>query len=98
MLATILGALSALGGALKELFGWLGLRQQQQGEADQRDTGAKVAEDETALDTAEIADAQAKVNLDRPDVLAIARELRADADAADGGGHVAGDGAGAAKG
>ncbi|MFT4098440.1 MAG: hypothetical protein QM651_15085, partial [Rhodoblastus sp.] len=96
-LAAILGALSAVGDALKALFGWLGVRQQQQAEADQRDVGATAAEDETALDTAEIADAQAKVNSDHPDVRDIARELRAEADAADGGGHVAGDGAGAAR-
>lgn len=68
----------------------VGLKQKREADADQRQAGATAAEDETMQDTSEIADEQAKINSERLDALDVARELRDEADAADGGGHVAG--------
>ncbi len=100
----VLGSLAAVGSivgpvarAAEAIAGAVGVSLKRKSDADERTAGATAAEDETMQDTSEIADAQAMVNSGRPDVLDIARELRAEADAADGGGAAADAGAKRAK-
>lgn len=86
-----LGALASLGPiakAVEAVANAFGLQVQRKATAEERDAGATAAEDETALDTAEIADEQARINTEHPAALDIARELRADADEAERGGKV----------
>ena len=88
----VVSALAAIGPfarAIEAVANAFGLSQKAKADADLRTAGATAAENETMQDTAEIADEQARVNSERPDVLDIARELRAEADAADGGGATA---------
>lgn len=89
----VLGSLAAVGSiagpvarAIEAVANAFGLSQKRAADADMKTAGATAAEDETMQDTAEIADAQARVNSERRDVLDIARELRDEADASDGGG------------
>lgn len=101
----VLGSLAAAGSivgpvarAVEAIASAVGLSQKRAADDDLKTAGATAAEDETMKDTAEIADAQARVNSERPDVLDIARELRDEADAADGGGAASGAGAARAQG
>ena len=89
----VLGSLAAIGSiagpvarAVEAIATAIGLKQKREADQDQRTAGATAAEDETMQDTSEIADAQARVNSERPDVRDIARRLRAEADAAERGG------------
>lgn len=100
-----LGSLVALGSvasafakAIEAVANAFGLSVQRKAVQDERQAGATAAEDETTQDTSEIADAQADLNSEHPDVLDIARELRAEADAVDGGGDKPGADAARAKG
>jgi len=94
---TGLGSLAALGsaagavaGAVQSVANAVGLSIKRKADQDQRTAGATAAENETMQDTSEIADAQTRVNSERPDVLDIAGELRAEADAAERRGPAAG--------
>lgn len=85
-LAAFGSIIGPVGRAAEAIANAFGLSVQRKAAADERQAGATAAEDETMQDTSEIADAQAKNNSEHPDVLDIARELRAEADAADRGG------------